>query len=146
MKKKPLILFSALAVLCTTALVLTLILTRGRDSDKKGSSKTVAVGAVEITSSYELSELGEKYVVVRPDENGEYRYKIDCTVTPESATNKALYFTYDGEIDYADVSEDGLVVFDKAKVGERGLALKVTVTPKEGSDKRDSISVYAKAD
>lgn len=130
------------------ALTLTLLLactlsSCGKDKSDKGGIKRVYVSEVRITSSHTVDDNGEKYVIIRPDETGELRYKIECTVLPNNATNKEIDFQFDAEIDYASVAEDGTVVFDKAKVGERGLAVTVTVTPKDGTDKRDSITVFA---
>lgn len=135
--KKAFILILALALLLVPSLT-----GCGKDGGKK-NQKTVKVSMIEISSRHELNDAGEKYVVITPDENGELKYKIECAILPVNATNKAVDFHFDKEIDYATVAADGTVVFDKAKVGDRGLAVEITVTPKDGTDKHDSITVFA---
>ena len=136
--KRAFILLLALTVLLIPAL------TSCGGKDGKKSQKAVKVTAIEITSAHELNDVGGKYVVITPDENGELKYRIECTVLPDNATNKGVDFHFDSEIDYVTVAPDGTVVFDKAKVGTRGLAVTVTVSPKDGTDKRDSITVFAR--
>lgn len=135
--KKAFILILALVLLLVPSLT-----GCGKDDGKK-NQKTVKVSMLEISSAHELNDVGEKYAVITPDKDGELKYKIECAILPVNATNKEVDFHFDKEIDYVTVAPDGMVVFDKAKVGSRGLAVKITVTPKDGTDKRDSITIFA---
>ena len=81
---------------------------------------------------------GTPYVVIRPDENGEWKYQIEYEVTPDNATNKQVVFSYDTQKNYVTIDENGLVTFT-----EGGKMVKVHLTPKDGSAVCTEITIVA---
>lgn len=75
-------------------------------------------------------ETGEKYAIVRPDENGKRAYQIEYRVGPDNASNQEVEFAYDKN-NSASISIDsnGVVTFPNA-----GTSIKVYLIAKDGSD------------
>ena len=85
------------------------------------------------------NEKGEKYVVILPDEQGNYAYQIQYRVHPDNATNSKVDFIYDHEkADKSSISvdENGVVTFSK-----RGGTLKVKLVAKDGSGASATITL-----
>lgn len=109
----------------------------------KSYNEKIYVSDVKIVNSdVLLNEEGGKYVVIRPNARGELIYKIDCEITPSDASTTELEYTYDKEIDYVSIGDDGTVMFDKGKMGQRG-AVEVTVVSTDGTGLSDTISILA---
>ena len=85
------------------------------------------------------NEAWGNYVVIRPDENGEWKYQIEYEVTPDNATNKQIVFSYDKQNNYVTIDENGLVTFT-----EGGKMVKVHLTPKDGSAVCTDITIIAR--
>lgn len=79
-----------------------------------------------------------KYIVISPDENGEWVYQILYRVYPDNATNNKVEFSYDEQIKVATVDEFGVVRFTGPGV------IKVQLIPADGSDVSASITIIAK--
>lgn len=85
------------------------------------------------------NEKGEKYVVILPDEEGNYSYQIQYRVHPDNATNSKVDFVYDHEkADKSSISvdENGVVTFSK-----RGGTLKVKLVARDGSGASATITL-----
>ena len=108
--------------------------------------EVIPVERVEITNEgQKYSELYGDYIVLYPNERGEYRMKIDYRVYPNEATNTAVDFAYE-KVDYASVDEYGVVTFSKEAVSASlgGISLEVRVIAKDGSNAEDTILVIAR--
>lgn len=85
------------------------------------------------------NDKGEKYVVILPDEEGNYAYQIQYRVHPDNATNSKVDFVFDHEkADKSSISvdENGVVTFPK-----RGGTLKVKLVAKDGSGASATITL-----
>lgn len=99
----------------------------------------VFVESIEITNEgMKYHDTHGNYIVIYPNENGEYILQIEYTVGPENASNTSVIFQYDTEVDYASVDENGLVTFTG-----RG-SLKVEVVAADGNGASDTITIIAK--
>ena len=76
-------------------------------------TEEIPVAEVKITNSNLKIDPadGSKYIVVWPDENGERKFQVEYTVSPDNAYNPEVEFIMD--CDYASVDENGLVTFTK---------------------------------
>lgn len=100
--------------------------------------EVVSVERVEITNEGQKNDeqLGN-YVVIYPNEKGEWRYQIQYRVYPDNATETAVDFAYEA-VDYASIDENGVVTFTSPGV------FKVKVIVTDGSNCEDTITILAK--
>lgn len=99
--------------------------------------EVIPVERVEITNEgQKQSETHGDYIVIRPNEKGERRIKIDYHVYPENASNTKVDFAYE-QVDYASVDEYGVVTFTSPGV------LKVRIIATDGSNAEDTITIIA---
>ena len=99
--------------------------------------EVIPVERVEITNEgQKYSETQGDYIVIRPNEKGERRFKIDYHVYPDNASNTTVDFAYE-EVDYATVDEYGVVTFSAPGV------LKVRIIATDGSNAEDTITIIA---
>ena len=99
--------------------------------------EVIPVERVEITNEgQKQSETHGDYIVIRPNEKGERRIKIDYHVYPENASNTKVDFAYE-QVDYASVAEYGVVTFTSPGV------LKVRIIATDGSNAEDTITIIA---
>lgn len=99
--------------------------------------EVIPVERVEITNEgQKYSETHGDYIVIRPNEKGERRFKIDYHVYPENASNTTVDFAYE-QVDYATVDEYGVVTFTSPGV------LKVRIIATDGSNAEDTITIIA---
>ena len=100
--------------------------------------EVVPVERVEITNEGQKHSamLGD-YIVIHPNEKGEYRIKIDYRVYPDNASNAKVDFAYE-EVDFASVDENGLVTFSRPGT------LKVRVIATDGSNAEDTLVIIAR--
>ena len=99
--------------------------------------EVIPVERVEITNEGQKpSETHGDYIVIRPNEKGERRFKIDYHVYPENASNTTVDFAYE-QVDYATVDEYGVVTFTSPGV------LKVRIIATDGSNAEDTITIIA---
>ena len=99
--------------------------------------EVISVERVEITNEgQKFSESQGDYIVIRPNEKGERRIKIDYHVYPENASNTKVDFAYE-QVDYASVDEYGVVTFTSPGV------LKVRIIATDGSNAEDTITIIA---
>ena len=97
----------------------------------------ISVERVEITNeNQKYSEQQGDYVVIRPNEKGEWVYQIKYRVFPDNATNSDVDFAYE-DVSYASVDENGIVTFTSSGV------LKVRVIATDGSNCEDTITIIA---
>ena len=82
-----------------------------------------------LDENLKVDENGEKYVVIRPDENGERKYQIKYRVHPDNATEDGVTFAYDEQNTSVTVDETGVVTFAKEGV------VTVQIIAKDGSAK-----------
>ena len=83
----------------------------------KTFEEIVYVESIELLDeNLKVDENGEKYVVIRPDENGERKYQIKYRVHPDNATDDGVTFAYDEQTTYVTVDETGVVTFAKKGV------------------------------
>ena len=62
----------------------------------KTFEEIVYVESIELLDeNLKVDENGDKYVVIRPDENGERKYQIKYRVHPDNATDDGVRFAYD---------------------------------------------------
>ena len=94
----------------------------------KTFEEIVYVESIELLDeNLKVNENGEKYVVIRPDENGERKYQIKYRVHPDNATEDGVTFAYDEQATYVTVDETGVVTFAKKGV------VTVQIIAKDGS-------------
>ena len=100
--------------------------------------EVISVEKVEITNEGQKNneQLGD-YVVIYPNEKGEWRYQIQYRVFPDNATNAEVDFAYEA-VDYASIDENGVVTFTSAGV------FRVKVVATDGSNCEDTITIIAK--
>ena len=100
----------------------------------------VSVERIELlnSESFEESETWGKYVIIRPDPNGQYRYHIEYRVYPDNASNPKVEFTFDkSSAPNVTVDENGLVTFSS-----RGM-VKVYIIATDGSNIQETITIIA---
>ena len=96
----------------------------------KTFEEIVYVESIELLDeNLKVDENGEKYVVIRPDENGERKYQIKYRVHPDNATEDGVTFAYDEQNTSVTVDETGVVTFAKKGV------VTVQIIAKDGSAK-----------
>ena len=99
--------------------------------------EVIPVERIEITNEgQKYSESQGDYIIVRPNEQGERRIKIDYHVYPENASNTAVDFAYE-QSDIASVDEYGVVTFTG-----KGM-LKVRIIATDGSNAEDTILIIS---
>ncbi|MBE6531288.1 MAG: hypothetical protein E7679_04265 [Ruminococcaceae bacterium] len=99
--------------------------------------EVIPVERIEIINDgQKYSESQGDYIVIRPNEKGELRLKIDYRVYPENASNTKVDFAYE-EVDYATVDEYGVVTFSRPGI------LKVRIIAKDGSNAEDTLLIIA---
>ena len=81
---------------------------------------------------------GGKYVVIRPDENGERKYQILYRVYPDNATDSGVSFVYDKQKTSVSIDENGVVTFTK-----KG-AVTIQILTKDGSGASATLTIYAR--
>ncbi len=91
-----------------------------------------------LNTDLKTNDEGERYVVVRPDENGERKYQILYRVHPDNATEDGVIFSYDKDIDYVTIDEDGVVTFS-----QKGVVV-VEIIAKDGSGAKATITIFAR--
>ena len=100
--------------------------------------EVIPVERVEITNEGQKhSETQGDYIVIKPDDKGERRVKIDYRVYPDDASNAEVDFAYE-EREGVTVDEFGVVTFDGPGV------IKVKIIAKDGSNAEDSLLIVAK--
>ncbi len=100
-------------------------------------NEVISVERVEITNEGQKhSDTFGDYIVIKPNEKGERRIKIDYHVYPENASNTKVDFAYE-QVEYATVDEYGVVTFTSPGV------LKVTIIATDGTNVQDSITIIA---
>ena len=82
---------------------------------------------------------GEKYIVIHKDENGEYKYQLKYRVHPDNATNSDVTYSYDTELSYVSVDEDGVVTFTRG-----GRTATITIIAKDGSGASATLTITAR--
>lgn len=96
----------------------------------KTFDEIVYVESIELLDeNLKVDDQGVKYVVIRPDENGERRYQIKYRVHPDNATENGVTFAYDEQNTSVTVDETGVVTFAKKGV------VTVQIIAKDGSAK-----------
>ena len=99
--------------------------------------EVIPVERVEITNAgQKFHESQGDYIVVKPNESGERRIKLDYHVYPENATNQSVDFAYE-QVDYATVDDYGVVTFTGPGV------LKVRVIATDGSNAEDTLVIIS---
>lgn len=96
----------------------------------KTFEEIVYVESIELLDeNLKVDDQGVKYVVIRPDENGERKYQIKYRVHPDNATEDGVTFAYDEQNTSVTVDETGVVTFAKKGV------VTVQIIAKDGSAK-----------
>jgi hypothetical protein len=96
----------------------------------KTFDEIVYVESIELLDeNLKVDDQGVKYVVIRPDENGERKYQIKYRVHPDNATEDGVTFAYDEQNTSVTVDETGVVTFAKKGV------VTVQIIAKDGSAK-----------
>jgi hypothetical protein len=96
----------------------------------KTFDEIVYVESIELLDeNLKVDDQGVKYVVIRPDENGERKYQIKYRVHPDNATENGVTFAYDEQNTSVTVDETGVVTFAKKGV------VTVQIIAKDGSAK-----------
>ena len=99
--------------------------------------EVVPVERIEITNAGQKNSASQgDYIVIRPNEKGERRIKIDYHVYPENASNTTVDFAYE-QVEYASVDEFGVVTFTKPGV------LKVRIIATDGSNAEDTLTIIS---
>ena len=100
--------------------------------------EVVPVESVEILNEgLEYSDSQGKYIVIKPDANGVYNFKIEYRVYPDEATNQEVDFAYEEREGVTVDKELGTVTFERPNM------IKVRVIAKDGSNAEDTILIVA---
>lgn len=91
-----------------------------------------------LNEGLKTNDEGGKYVVVRPDENGERKYQLLYRVHPDNATESGVIFSYDKDLTYVSIDEDGVVTFTG-----KGVVV-VEIIAKDGSGAKAAITIFAR--
>ena len=130
--KKPVVIIIALIYVASVALVSFFGL------QFKVFEEVIPVERVEITNEGQKhSETQGDYIVIKPDEKGDRRVKIDYRVYPDDASNAEVDFAYEERAGVT-VDEYGVVTFDGPG------AIKVRIIAKDGSNAEDTILIVAR--
>ena len=78
---------------------------------------------------------GDYYVVIFPEADGTYRFKIDTRVYPDDATNQTVKYEFDDN-PLVTVDETGLVTFSKKSV------VTVRIIATDGSNIETSLTIF----
>ena len=81
-----------------------------------------------VNAGQKHSEMHGDYIVIFPNANGEWVTKIEYSIYPENATEKAVDFELDKQSMGVTLEENGVIRFAKA-----GITTVVTVTVKDSS-------------
>jgi hypothetical protein len=79
---------------------------------------------------------GDKFIILKPDENGNCQYQLKWTVSPDNVTTPGVTFDYDRENPHVTVDENGLVTF----TGQT--EIKITISSTDGTPAKDTIRIY----
>ncbi len=133
MKKSVIILigviyFAAIAIVSFFGLMPEIYVT-----DEKVESITITGDTIKINQ-----EKNTKYAIVRQNDDGEWVYQLEYTITPDNATNARVDFVYekDGTVT---VSDTGLVTFTEP---DSAIIIKIMAT--DGSGISDTITLYSR--
>ena len=102
--------------------------------------QVISVEKIELLGSelFDESEIWGKYVIIRPDPNGQYRYHIQYRVYPDNASNSKVQFTFDkNSAPNVTVDETGLVTFSS-----KGM-VKVYIIATDGSNIQETLTIIA---
>ncbi len=91
-----------------------------------------------LNTDIKTADNGEKYVVIRPDENGERKYQILYRVHPDNATDPGVSFSYDKQNTSVSIDENGVVTFTK-----KGAVI-VEIIAKDGSGAKATLKIMAR--
>ena len=91
-----------------------------------------------LDDTIKTNSAGEKYVVISKDADGEYAYQIQYRVHPDNATEDGVIFSYDKDLDYVTIDEDGVVTFTG-----KGVVV-VEIIAKDGSGAKATITIFAR--
>ena len=101
--------------------------------------EVIPVESIELLNEgLKHNDIWGEYVVIHPDEKGEWRYQIKWRVHPDEATDNSVSFSYDHQNTCATIDEFGVVTFT-----EPGM-ISVTLIPMDGSDTSVTITIIAK--
>ncbi len=84
-----------------------------------------------------------KYIVIRPDDNGELKYQIKYRVYPDNATDQSVSFAYDTQVTGITISETGLVVFTEPITSAK--TVKIQIIANDGSGASATITIIARS-
>ena len=100
--------------------------------------EVIPVERIEITNEGQKNSSSQgDYIVIRPDEKGDRRIKIDYHVYPEDASNTKVDFAYE-QVEGITVDEYGVVTFDGPGV------IKVRIIATDGSNAEDTLLIIAR--
>ena len=99
---------------------------------------TTSVEILNDDGDVKTNSAGEKYVVIRPDDEGNRQYQILYRVHPDNATNNEVTFAYDDQNGTVSIDENGVVTFQKKGV------VTVHLIAKDGSGASAKLTIYAR--
>lgn len=110
----------------------------------KTYGEEILIETIEISDpDIYINSDGIKAVDITPDENGELKYKLNFTVTPEDATDLSVIYIYEKDDPCATVDEEtGTVSFDPANMLPGGYSFTIEVQAAKG-DSKDKIQINA---
>ena len=82
---------------------------------------------------------GENYIVIRKNEAGEWKYQLSYRVHPDNATDDGVTFSYDKELSYVSVDENGVVTFTRG-----GRSATITIIANDGSGASATLTVTSR--
>jgi endo-alpha-1,4-polygalactosaminidase (GH114 family) len=102
-------------------------------TDEKVESISITGDKIKINH-----EKNTKYAIVRQNDDGEWVYQLEYTITPNNATNANVDFVYEKD-DSVTVSDTGLVTFT-----EPDCAIIIKIMATDGSGISDTITLYSR--
>ena len=103
--------------------------------------EVIPVERVEIENDgLKYNETWGNYVVIRPNEKGEWRFQINHHVYPENATKTEVDYSFDASPEgCATIDKNGVVIFSGAGT------VKVHVIATDGSNTEATITIIARS-
>ena len=99
---------------------------------------TTSVEILNDDGDVKTNSAGEKYVVIRPDDEGNRQYQILYRVHPDNATNHEVTFAYDNQNGTVSIDKNGVVTFQQKGV------VTVHIIAKDGSGASAKLTIYAR--
>ncbi len=107
----------------------------------KSYNEVVYVESIEILSDYEVDhKTGSKYIIFRPQENGDKTIQIECRAVPDNASDRKIIYSLAKDCTTATIDENGLLTFTVQPTNP--ISVKVYIYSNQNTTISDEILIY----